>query len=312
MPWWRDLGSAAMDRIAAHDPVLLDEVLRLLEPAGRGVLVDCTVGLGGHAEALLGSAGAGCRLIGIDLDEGNLQAAKRRLARFGERVRLFKANFADVRTVLAEAGAAGADAVLADLGAASNQFDDPQRGFSFMADGPLDMRFDRQGKTTAARLIARLGEAELADLIYSYGEERYSRRIARAIVAAREQQPIESTSALAQIVCGSLPAAVRRTRRGVHPATRTFQALRIAVNDELVNLENLLSALPEVLTVGGRAAVISFHSLEDRRVKVAFARLAAEGRARILTKKPITPTGEEKSRNPRSRSAKLRGIERVL
>jgi len=311
MPWWRDPGSVAMDRTAAHHPVLLGEVLQLLAPAGRGVLLDCTIGLGGHAEAMLKDAGPSARLVGIDLDEGSLLAARRRLAPFADRVRLFKANFADVRSVMAEAGLAEADAILADLGVASNQLDDPQRGFSFMVDGPLDMRFDPQAETTAADLVARLGEAELADLIYTYGEERYSRRIARAIVSARKAGAIDRTSTLARIVGGAMPAGARRTRRGVHPATRTFQALRIAVNDELANLESLLSSLPGILAVGGRAAIISFHSLEDRRVKLAFAHLAAEGRVKILTKKPVTATAGETRENPRSRSAKLRGIERI-
>jgi len=301
-----------MDRIAAHDSVLLSEVVQLLAPAGRHVLLDCTVGLGGHAEAMLQAAGPHARLIGIDLDEGNLLAAKRRLAPFADRVRLFKANFADVRDVLAEAGAAAADAIIADLGVASNQLDDPQRGFSFAADGPLDMRFDPQAGTTAADLIGRLGESELAEIIYKYGQERYSRRIARAIVSARKGRPIERTVSLARIVSGAIPAGARKTRRGVHPATRTFQALRIAVNDELGNLERLLAALPEMLAVGGRAAIISFHSLEDRRVKVAFADLAAQGRGGILTKKPVAATVDEKRKNPRSRSAKLRGIERIV
>ena len=311
MPWWRDLGSAAMERIAAHDPVLLEEVLRLLAPGGRRVLVDCTTGLGGHAEALLEAAGPDGRLIGMDLDEGNLRAAKNRLARFAGRVRLFKANFAEVRGVLAEAGEPHADAVIADLGVASNQLDDPERGFSFMADGPLDMRYDVEAGATAADLVGRLGERALADLIYKYGQERYSRRIARAIVAARKVEPVRRTSSLARIVSVAMPAAAGMTRRGVHPATRTFQALRIAVNDELASLEGLLSALPEILALGGRAAIISFHSLEDRRVKIAFADLAGEGRARILTKKPITSTADERKRNPRSRSAKLRAIERI-
>jgi 16S rRNA (cytosine1402-N4)-methyltransferase len=311
MPWWRDPGSVAMERIAAHDSVLPDEVVRLLAPADRHVLLDCTVGLGGHAEAMLRAADPSACLIGIDLDEESLLAAKQRLAAFPGRVRLFKANFADVREVLAEAGVAAADAIIADLGVASNQLDDSRRGFSFMMDGPLDMRLDRESKITAAELIARSTEADLADIIYKCGQERYSRRIARAIVAARKAGPIERTSALAGIVAGAIPAPARKTRRGVHPATRTFQALRIAVNDELANLDRLLAALPEILTVGGRAAVISFHSLEDRRVKTAFARMAAQGQSRILTKKPITPTAGEKQRNPRSRSAKLRVLERV-
>lgn len=299
-----------MDGPAGHVPVLLNEVVGLLAPAGRRVMLDCTVGLGGHAEALLIAAGDQSRLIGIDVDEGNLRLARQRLMRFGERVRLFQANFAEVPAVLAEAGLEHVEVLLADLGVASTQIDDPERGLSFSADGPLDMRMDPRRTVTAAVLVNRMGEAELADLIYNYADERYSRRIARAIVEARRGGAIERTGQLAQIVSRAYPAAARDSRRGVHPATRTFQALRIAVNEELSSLDSLLERIPDVLSVGGRAGVISFHSLEDRRVKQAFAELEAAGRAVKLTKKPISASDEEMQTNPRSRSAKLRGIER--
>ena len=295
----------------AHVPVLRAEVLGLLQPAGRDVLLDCTVGLGGHAEALLDAAGPHGRLIGIDLDEDNLHLARQRLHRFGGRVRLFRASFADVADVLAEADEQRVDLLLADLGVASSQLDDPARGFGFSSDGPLDMRMGRQTATTAADLVNGLAEAALADLIYTCGEERYSRRIARAIVAARKNNRIERTAALAGIVAGAVPAAARASRRGVHPATRTFQALRIAVNDELGSLDRLLARLPEVLAPAGRAGVISFHSLEDRRVKRALAALAATGAAAVLTRKPVTATTDEIAENPRSRSAKLRAVERT-
>ena len=294
---------------AAHTPVMSREVLNLLDPARRAVLVDCTIGWGGHAEALLSASKAGV-LVGIDLDEGNLAAAKDRLSRFAARLRLFQANFADIRAVLAEAGLQAADAVLADLGVASSQLDDAGRGFSFAADGPLDMRMDRRSPRTAADLVGKLTEADLADLIYRFGEERYSRRIARAIVAARRNRPILRTRHLAEVIASAIPAPARAARRGVHPATRTFQALRIAVNDELASLDGLLAALPDALCVGGRAAIISFHSLEDRRVKRAFAAWAATKRARLLTKKPTVPSDRESVENPRSRSAKLRAIEK--
>jgi 16S rRNA (cytosine1402-N4)-methyltransferase len=299
-----------MEGPPAHRPVLVSDVVALLEPVlgPRRVCVDCTVGQGGHAEALL-AASEGTQLLGLDVDEDNLRVAGARLERFGPRFRLFHANFADLRDVLAAAGVAAADALLADLGVASSQLDDPARGFSFAADGPLDMRMDRSGGRTAAELVNSLGEAELADLIFRYGQERYSRRIARAIVQCRRRGRIERTVDLAAVVAAAYPAPARRSRRGVHPATRTFQALRIAVNDELAHLDALLAALPEVLSAGGRAAVISFHSLEDRRVKQAFAALGRSGRAEILTKKPITPSDQELSDNPRSRSAKLRGLE---
>lgn len=293
-----------------HIPVLRAETLTLLEPAGRRLLVDCTVGLGGHAEALLDAAGTDSRLIGIDADEANLARAREGLARFGTRVRLFLANFADLADVLAQADEGKADLLLADLGVASSQLDDPARGLSFQADGPLDMRLDRNGPRTAATIVNAMPEAELADLIFAYGEERRSRRIARAIVAARQRKPIERTEELARIVAGAVLAGARPgPRRGIHPATRTFQALRIAVNNELDNLERLLAILPDVLAAGARAGIISFHSLEDRPVKRAFARLAAEGRADVLTKKPRCAQAQETATNARSRSAKLRVIE---
>ena len=296
---------------SGHTPVLLAEVVGLLPADRREVLVDCTVGLGGHAEALLGSAGPGARLIGIDVDEENLRRTKRRLAPIGERVRLFSANFAELPAVMAEAGERSADFVLADLGVSSSQLDDPGRGFAFGEDGPLDMRMNPALPRTAADLVNALSEKALADLIYQFGDERYSRRIARAVVAARKQSRIERTGQLAKIVARSVPPAARRARRGVHPATRTFQALRIAVNDELANLDRLLDALEGVLAPGGRAAIISFHSLEDGRVKRAFAQLARAGTGRVLTPKPVTASPQEIQRNPRSRSAKLRAVEKI-
>ncbi|MFP3937710.1 MAG: 16S rRNA (cytosine(1402)-N(4))-methyltransferase RsmH [Phycisphaerae bacterium] len=300
-----------MDGQAAHEPVLRGKVVELLRPDRCSVILDCTVGLGGHAEALLAAARDDTRFVGIDLDEENLRCARDRLSRFSHRVRLFRASFDQVPTVLAEAEESQVDALLADLGVCSVQIDDPARGFSYTADGPLDMRMDRSGGETAAELVNRLDEKSLADLIYTCGEERYSRRIARAIVAARRDDRIERTTQLARIVVGALPKPVRAGRRGIHPAARTFQALRIAVNDELGALDRLLERLPDVLSVGGRAVIISFHSLEDRRVKHAFAELLESGRARQLMKKPLSPDAEEVEKNPRGRSAKLRGIERI-
>ena len=250
-------------------------------------------------------------LIGVDLDEGNLRRVRERLAPLGPRVRLFQGNFGDLAEVLDEAGESAVDALVADLGVASSQLDDPVRGFSFQVDGPLDMKLDPHAERTAADVVNDLDEKQLADLIYEYGQERYSRRIARAIVAGRKRERIERTDGLAGLIVGAMPAAVRRTRRGVHPATRTFLALRIAVNDELGSLERLLAVLPESLSPGGRAGIISFHSLEDRRVKQSFAALAKAGRAELLVKKPVAPGPEEQAENPRSRSAKLRGIRRI-
>ncbi len=294
---------------AGHLSVLLNEVLELLAPKGKQVIIDCTVGLGGHAEAMLESSGDETHLIGIDLDESNLLKTKERLVRFGRRVRLFQANFADLEDVMEAADVASADVILADLGMSSTQVDDPSRGFSFQTDGPLDMRFDTEGQT-AAELVNTLGEVELADIIYRYGQERHSRRIARAIVRARNRERIERTGELARIVAGAIPRK-SGVRHKIHPATRTFQALRIAVNGELENLERLLEKIPGLMNVGGRAAIISFHSLEDRLVKRAFAAAVETGAYRLLNKKPITGGAVEIYRNPRSRSAKLRAVERI-
>ena len=300
-----------MEREAGHVPVLRAEVVELLNPKGRGVLLDCTVGLGGHAEALLTAGESEACLIGMDIDETSLRLAGGRLGRFAPRVRLFQANFAEADEVLAEAGVPAVDLLLADLGVASCQLDDPGRGFRFSASGPLDMRLDRREKRTAADFVNDLGEKELADLIYRYGQERYSRQIARAIVRARQRGRLSDTVELAEIVRRAIPAPARRARRGVAPATRTFQALRIAVNDELRNLECLLDLLPEIVAAGGAAGIISFHSLEDRLVKRAFADLAGTEEWQRLNKKPIVPSAGQIAENPRSRSAKLRGIERL-
>lgn len=298
-----------MAREAGHQPVLREEVLQYLRPAGNDVILDCTLGLGGHARAMMESAGRDARLIGMDADEENVLRARENLAPFRGRVRFFHANFADADEVLRQAEIDRVDVLLADLGFASTQVDSPERGLSFLHDGPLDMRFDRTSGETARDLVHRLDETELANLIYQLGEERFSRRIARAIVQARQEEPIETTGRLAEIIVSSYPPQARRNRRGVHPATRTFQALRIAVNDELASLETLLETLEHLLASGGRAGMISFHSLEDRRVKRAFAALAAADLATILTKKPITANEAEVRDNPRARSAKLRVIQ---
>ena len=294
-----------------HQTVLRAEAVELLSPATRQILVDCTIGEGGHAEALLSAAPQQAVLIGLDVDEANLRACKQRLSAFGRRVRLFQANFRDLDAVLAEAGVGAADAIIADLGVSSGQLDDPSRGLSFLEDGPLDMRLGRQGESTARDMVNFLDQRSLADLIYRNSQERYSRRIAKAIVEARTSGRIERTRQLADIVSSAYPAAARRGRRGVHPATRTFLALRIAVNDELGCLDRLLELLPAALSPGGRAGIISFHSLEDKRVKNAFAALQKAGSVRLLTKKPIAPGAEEMELNPRSRSAKLRVIEKI-
>jgi 16S rRNA (cytosine1402-N4)-methyltransferase len=283
-----------------HLPVLADPVLVAFSglPPGATV-IDATVGGGGHS-ALLLEAHPDLQLIGLDQDPTALAAAAARLAPFGQRVRLIATNFA------AYAPAAPVQGVLADLGVSSPQLDVAERGFSFRADGPIDMRMNTSAGESAAELLDRLEEKALADLIYAYGEERLSRRIARRIV---EQRPWSSadrtggggTSALAYLVAGCYPPAARRGR--LHPATRTFQALRIAVNDELGALDRFLQQAPQWLRPGGVLAVISFHSLEDRRVKTAFL---SDERLERLTRKPLIATEEEQEANPRSRSAKLR------
>jgi len=265
--------------------------------------VDGTVGLGGHAAAILRASAPDGRLLGLDRDGETLARAKEALAPFGERARLEQGDFREIPRRLGSERASG---ILVDLGISSAQLDDPERGFSFQADGPLDMRMDRERGETAADFVNRLPERDLADLIYQYGEERASRRIARAIVAARDREPIRTTRALAEIVRRASP---RSGRPGLHPATRTFQALRIHVNRELEGLGPALEAAARCLAPQGRLAVIAFHSLEDREAKTTLRALAREG-FRLLTKKPIRPGEDEVRRNPRARSARLRVLAR--
>ncbi len=287
-----------------HQPVLLDEVLAWLAPREGSVLLDGTVGGGGHAAALAARVGATGRVIGLDRDPAMLELARAAVA--GCPVTLVHVPYAEMARVLAGFGIERVQGVLVDLGISSDQLAWGGRGFSFAADGPLDMRFDPDaGGLSAADLVNRLSAEDLADLIYEFGEERFSRRIARRLVEERQKEPIRTTGRLAELVRRSLPG---RARHGaIDPATRVFQALRIAVNDELGQLDAALRVIPEVLAPGGRAAVISFHSLEDRRVKWAFK---TDPRLEVLTKKPVTPTARELAVNPRARSAKLRVAER--
>jgi 16S rRNA (cytosine1402-N4)-methyltransferase len=293
--------------VPLHEPVLTAEVLRHLRPERGGVFLDCTVGLGGHARALL-DAGA-TRLVGLDRDLDALARAGRVLAPFGDRVELVHADYREFEAVLDARGLDRVDGALADLGVSSMQLDAPGRGFSFQRDEPLDMRMDRSGGETAADLVARATEAELADAIYGYGEERFSRRIARAIVAARREAPIATTGRLASIVRRVVP----RGRMRIDPATRTFQALRIWVNHELEGLDRFLERAARRLRAGGRLVVITFHSLEDRVVKHTLRGLAQGAGAivTVLTKKPLVAGDDELARNPRARSAKLRAAERL-
>lgn len=290
-----------------HVPVLADEVLAQLAPRPGGTVVDGTAGLGGHAERIAGALGPTGTLILLDLDAGILERARERVAAIGPRVIARHGSFARMRHVLDELALPGADGILLDLGINSVQLDDPERGLSFRFDGPLDMRLDRSEGETAAELVARLTETDLADLLYRYGEERRSRAVARAIVQERRRSPIRTTGALATI----LRQVIHGRPGGIDPATRCFQALRIAVNRELESLENFLGSVTDCLNPGGRAAIIAFHSLEDRLVKQAFRREAGLGRLRLLTRKPLRPGEVEERDNPRARSARLRVAERV-
>jgi len=291
---------------AAHEPVMLPEAIDLLGPARGGVFVDCTVGLGGHSRAIL-EAGA-TRLIGLDRDGSALAIARATLQSFADRIELVHADYRELGRVLDERGLAGVSGALADLGVSSMQLDDERRGFSFRRDEPLDMRMDQSQGPSAAELLRTVDESELADVIFQFGEERHSRRVARAIVAARRESPIETTGRLAAIVRRAVP---HQGYQRIDPATRTFQALRIWVNRELEGLDAFLAEAARRLLAGARLAVITFHSLEDRIVKHTFRALEKTGEGlRILTKRPVTPADDEVARNPRARSAKLRAIER--
>ncbi len=305
---WRAQMEQPEDQLSglAHVPVLAREVLAYLQPRPGGRYIDATVGAGGHAALILEASAPGGRLLGIDVDPAALELARRRLAPFGERAILVCARFSTLYAVAQAHGFVGVDGVLMDLGVSSMQLEDPMRGFSFQRTGPLDMRMSPEGPVTAAQLVNTLGEQELADLIWRYGEERLARRIARAIVARRRVRPFETTTDLADVI-----AAVVPRRGGLHPATRTFQALRIAVNRELEELEAALPQAVRLLRPGGRLVVISFHSLEDRIVKQFFraASTGAHPLLRVLTRKPVVPAQDEVRRNPRSRSAKMRVAE---
>jgi len=294
-----------------HAPVMQAEVLSLLAPREDGLYVDCTVGLGGHTEMLL-AAGAG-RVIGLDRDLTALAHARTRLSSFAARVELVHADYRTLPQVLAERQITGIDGALADLGVSSMQLDDAERGFSFRNDGPLDMRMNASAGESLADRLAHVDEGTLADVIYQYGEERHARRIARAIVTARDRQPLARTGELASVV---RRAAGGGTWQRLDPATRTFQALRIWINGELDGLDAFLRSTVATLHAGGRVVVISFHSLEDRIVKHTFKSIAkpeddTAPHGRVLTPKPLEPTEAERENNPRSRSAKLRAMERV-
>jgi len=312
----RELGSD--DSTWQHEPVLLAEVLDLLAPRPGGRYIDATLGLGGHAEAVLRASSPDGRVMGIDRDSSALQQATRRLSAMGDRLEPVWGDFGEMEHLARERGWSEVDGILMDLGVSSPQLDDPTRGFSFQQDGPLDMRMSQSGALTAAEIVNEWPEEEIARILREYGEERYARRIARAIC---QDRPFMGTASLAGLV-----ARVAGRRERIHPATRTFQALRIAVNDELGALERALPQAVELLAVGGRLVVISFHSLEDRIVKQFMRREASDcicpprlpvcvcghqATLRPLTKKPLVASAEETARNPRSRSAKLRAAVRI-
>jgi 16S rRNA (cytosine1402-N4)-methyltransferase len=312
---------------APHLPVMRAEVCEMLAPRPGGVIVDATVGAGGHAADLLVRVGPSGRLIGIDQDPDALALARERLTAAvgaeGGTFALLRGNFRDLRALLAEAGVHAVDGILFDLGVSSMQLDRPERGFSFRGTGPLDMRMDPAAPVTAADLVRELPERELARIFREYGEERWAGRVARRIVAERARRRIENTGDLAAIVRGAIPA---RGEAAIDPATRVFQALRIAVNHELEVLGEALEAAVDLLRPGGRLAVLSYHSLEDRIVKQTFLRLSgrcfcpkrlpvcacgARALLRILTPKPLVPSDAERAANPRARSARLRAAERL-
>lgn len=306
-----------------HESVLLRECVQYMNIDPAGTYVDGTVGLGGHSEAILEQLDGG-RLIGIDRDERALEYAGERLARFGDRVTLVKGNFSDLGALLDLLGVGKVNGMLFDLGVSSPQLDDPERGFSYMHDAALDMRMDERMHLTAREVLNTWPETKLRSIFWQYGEERYAGRIAAAVAARRAREPIETTGQFVDIIRSAMPAAALREKQ--HPAKRCFQAVRIAVNDELGSLERMLETAPDRLLPGGRILVISFQSLEDRLVKEAI-RKREDGctcprdfpvcvcgfvkTMRSVTKRPVTPSAEELADNPRARSAKLRAAERI-
>lgn len=292
-----------------HIPVMVREVEALLDLKAGATVVDCTLGLGGHSTAMTRILGPQGHLIALDQDAQAIEKARERLKGFEGRLDIVKSNFRKIDEVLGSLGVSEVDGVLFDLGVSSLQLDDAERGFSFRSEGPLDMRMDQDAPVSAFELVNSLSEEEIAGILWRYGEERFSRRIAAGIVRARSARPLETTKELADIVAKAMP--YRFGHDGVHPATRSFQAIRIAVNQELDVLEQTLGTAFGHLKVGGRLCVISFHSLEDRIVKDRFRELAQKGCAALLTKKPLRPADDEAQANPRSRSARVRAVERI-
>ena len=310
--------------MAGHVSVLLDECIKYLDIKPDGIYVDGTLGLGGHSSEIAKRLGEGGRLIAIDRDLASIERATERLAPWADRVTIVHGNFRDVAAILDEQGVPAVDGMLFDLGVSSPQLDDGQRGFSYMQDAPLDMRMDPSDNVDAWFIVNRWPEEKIARILHDYGDERYAKRIAAAIVARRQEKEIETTLELVDVIKSAMPAPALREKQ--HPAKRSFQAIRIAVNDELSAVSQMMETAPDRLKVGGRLCVISFHSLEDRIVKNAIherengctcpreAPVCTCGfvqTLRSVTRKPVTPTDEELVLNPRSRSAKLRVAERV-
>ena len=307
----------------SHKSVLLSETISNLNIREGGVYVDGTLGGGGHALEILKASGATGTLVGIDQDGDAIEAAGKRLAPYGERARIVRGNYADMPAILRDLGIETVDGILLDLGVSSYQLDEASRGFSYMADAPLDMRMDQRGAVTAADIVNGYSEQELTRVLRDYGEEKFARRIAANIVERRQAEPISTTGELVEIIRASIPV---KAQQGGHPAKKTFQALRIELNGELTVLKDSIDAMAELLSDGGRLAIITFHSLEDRIVKEAFRRLenpctcppdfpvcvcGKKPKGKIITRKPIAPTSGEQSLNSRSKSAKLRVFERV-
>ena len=294
-----------------HCPVLIKQLRQKLEVGPDYLVVDATIGSAGHATAIAEQLGTKGCLIGLDVDENCLETARKRLEKQKCQIHLVKENFSELDKVLSKLGLGQVNIILADLGVNSTQLTNAEQGISFQVDGPLDMRLDNRLPTSAGDLINGLPEEKLADLIWRWGEEKHSRRIARAIVNARREKPFERTLELVTVINTSLGITGKGRKSKIHPATRTFQALRIAVNHEIDNLERLLKIGPDRLKKDGQIAIISFHSLEDRLVKWNFRENKQQGRYEILTKKPIIADQQEKQDNPRSRSAKLRMAKRL-
>ena len=307
-----------------HVPIMVSEVLALLEPARGGIFVDGTLGGGGHAEAVLSAMPETGRLFGIDRDDEALRAAGARLSRFGDRFTAIKGNFFDMKSLLKDYGVEKVDGILLDLGVSSHQLDAAERGFSYKAEAPLDMRMDRSAPLTARTVVNTWSESELKRIFYEYGEEKFSAKIAARIVERRREQPIETTTELAELIKGAIPAKFRNEPQ--HPARRCFQAIRIAVNGELDGLHDAIQAAHDLLNPGGRLAILTFHSLEDRIVKNAFrtfenpctcpksAPVCICGKkptAKVLTRHPLVASEQEQKENSRATSAKLRAIVRM-